>query len=155
MRLRCIAGHATGNRRSEGQTELTTRKRGEPRSPREIHDAFLTAHFLMVLGGTARIAPYDALIGTASEEVRTLPVPVTSEPAIRMADDYAASVIKIARDVTAPSRQVVDDSAPVVVPSEERGGIGHRLVLELINKGDHPCRRGLGVGPAGSAKSNC
>jgi hypothetical protein len=92
--------------------------------------------------GTSRIPPNDLLVGALGEEVSAAPVTAASHPTIGMADDGSSSVIELARDVAAARREVVDHLAPVIVPRDEGGRIGHWLALELVDERCQPSRVG-------------
>jgi len=117
----------------------------------------MTETCLMVLGGTSRIPPNYLLVGALGEKVRAAPVTATTEPTIRMAHDGSSGGVKVARDVAAASREVVDHLAPVIVPRDGGRGIGDGLSLKLVGERCQPRRKGLVVRRplrhAGGAKS--
>src|SRR2546429_9840978 len=60
-------------------------------------------------------SPEDGLVPPLAKEVGTAAVAVTSESALRVADELAWSIVEIAEDVAAARRDVVDNLALVLI----------------------------------------
>jgi hypothetical protein len=69
--------------------------------------------------GTSRIPPYDPFVGALGKKRGTSAVAAAAKTAIGMTQDGAVCLIHGAPDVAAAGWQVIDRSAPVLVPRDE------------------------------------